>query len=93
MNGLERALPDDTLTPIQETKKHLEHIDRLLDKHIRDYLHNDGGNVELLSLEGHKLYIQFTGSCRNCENAESTFYAIQEVVRRYDSQITLIDTT
>lgn len=75
-------------------RQRLVEINRLLDDTIRPHMWDDGGNVELLYLDKQDLHIRFTGACRDCPHADSTtLEAIRSVVRRYDSNLLLINDT
>ena len=39
---------------------------------LRPFLINDGGNIEFVKYEDHKVYIQMMGACSNCEMLDLT---------------------
>ncbi|MCU0328440.1 MAG: NifU family protein [Chitinophagales bacterium] len=40
---------------------------------VRDFLHNDGGDVQVVDIdENNKVYILFSGSCLQCKSKEFT---------------------
>ena len=41
-------------------------IQETLEKEIRPALRADGGNIELIDLDGDKVYVKLTGNCQNC---------------------------
>lgn len=52
-------------------------IDQTLDKQIRPMLQNDGGDIELIDVEGNTVKVALRGMCAGCTGARST---IKEVV-------------
>ncbi|MBF0484920.1 MAG: NifU family protein [Candidatus Omnitrophica bacterium] len=67
----------------------LAKINEILDRTIRPALQHDGGDLEILSLEGKTLTISYQGACGCCPHAAmGTLYAIQNILRdQYDSEI------
>lgn len=47
-------------------------IERFLDEEVRPLLKSHGGNVEVLSFEGHVLKIRLLGKCSGCPSAQIT---------------------
>ena len=41
-------------------------IQETLEKEIRPALRADGGNIELIDLDGNTVYVKLTGNCQNC---------------------------
>ena len=41
-------------------------IQETLEEEIRPSLRADGGDIELVDLDGNKVYVKLTGNCRNC---------------------------
>lgn len=69
-----------------ERQKHedpvLEQIEEVLDRTIRPGLQADGGDVELVKLEGNDLYIFYQGACGGCPSSlMGTLDAIQGILR------------
>lgn len=64
-------------------------IEDILDRTIRPALQRDGGDLQLLSLEGKVLTISYQGACGCCPHASmGTLYAIQNILRdQYDPDI------
>ncbi len=64
--------------------KEEEKIKEVLDK-LRPFLISDGGNLEFVKYEDHRVYIQMMGACANCQMIDFTLKdgieaAIQEEV-------------
>jgi len=65
-----------------EEKKRI--IDSLMDEIIRPALANDGGGLELLSLEGNEVRIKYQGACGSCPSSTGgTLAAIQRALKGY----------
>lgn len=47
-------------------------IEEIVDREIRPQLQRDGGDIELLDIEGHKVVIAFRGMCAGCTSATFT---------------------
>jgi NFU1 iron-sulfur cluster scaffold homolog, mitochondrial len=68
---------------------HLEKINEIIDKTIRPALQRDGGDLQVVGLDGKTLKIQYEGACGGCPHAAmGTLHAIQSVLRdEYDPEI------
>jgi NifU-like protein len=56
------------LTNIQKMKL----IEETLEREIKPALKADGGDIELIDIEGHKVYVALRGACSSCRAAEVT---------------------
>ncbi len=67
-------------------------IENILDQTIRPALQGDGGDLELIALEGKVLKIRYEGACGTCPSAVTgTLAAIQSVLREeYDPAIEVL---
>jgi len=67
----------------------LGRIDEILDRTIRPALQHDGGDLQVISLEGKTLTISYQGACGCCPHAAmGTLYAIQNILRdQYDPEV------
>ncbi|MEI8010968.1 MAG: NifU family protein [Candidatus Omnitrophota bacterium] len=60
----------------------LARINAILDSTIRPALQRDGGDLEVISLEGHVLTIHYQGACGCCPHAAmGTLFAIQNILK------------
>lgn len=60
----------------------LAHIDKIIDEMIRPSLQLDGGDVELLELDGNVLTLRYMGACGGCPSAMTgTLQAIESIVQ------------
>lgn len=61
----------------------LEKIETVIDERIRPALANDGGGLEILTLEGKLLKIRYHGACHSCPGAiRGTLMAIEALLKR-----------
>lgn len=67
-------------------------IEEILDRTIRPALQGDGGDLEVLELDGHILTIRYEGACGSCPSAATgTLAAIQGVLRdEFDPNIEIV---
>lgn len=89
--------PDFNLTPAKEQAaqpvrgdaSELSKIEEVLDRTIRPALQHDGGDLQVVSLEGKLLTISYQGACGCCPHATmGTLYAIQNILRdQYDPEM------
>ena len=66
-------------------------IDEILERTIRPYLQSDGGDLEVLRLQGNELEVRYEGACGTCPSASAgTLAAIESILRdEYDAAITV----
>ncbi len=69
-----------------------QQIEHILDRTVRPGLQGDGGDIEILQLEGKKLYVHYEGACGTCPSATSgTLMAIEGILRdELDPEIEVI---
>lgn len=73
------------------TDPELIKIDAIINKTVRPYLQMDGGDLQLISLEGSVLRINYQGACGSCpSSAMGTLKAIENLLRdEYNPEITV----
>ena len=60
----------------------LDRINAILDEAVRPYLQMDGGDLQVLGLEGNVLKISYYGACGSCPSATlGTMKAIENLLR------------
>lgn len=76
----------DAVAPLEELKpKRLTNIQRMklvskvLDEEIRPSLQKDGGDIELIDIEGSDVYVSLRGACVGCPSSQLT---LKELVER-----------
>lgn len=67
-------------------------IEEILDATVRMYLQGDGGDIEVVKLEGKNLEVRYQGACGTCPSSTSaTLDAIQGILQeQFDPEIQII---
>ena len=60
-----------------------ERVEAVLHR-VRPFLQADGGDIELLSLDGKTAHVRLTGVCAGCPSAEMTLFLGVEAALRDD---------
>lgn len=70
----------------------LAKIEAILDRTIRPALQGDGGDLQILKLEGHYLTIRYEGACGTCPSSiTGTLAAIHSILREeFDPELEII---
>ena len=63
----------------QPTSQWVKSIEEVLDQQLRPYLDADGGGIEIDRLEGSKLFVHFTGACKNCDASRTATLRLIQV--------------
>ena len=50
----------------------LASVRKLIDTEIRPFVQADGGDIELIGIEGHRVKLRLTGACETCPSSPST---------------------
>lgn len=67
-----------------------EKVEKVLDK-IRPMLQRDGGNVELVDVEGSTVRVRLTGACHGCPMSQMTLKAgIERIIKQEVPEITQV---
>jgi len=65
-----------------------EQVEKALEK-IRPMLQRDGGNVELVELDGSVVKVRLTGACHGCPMSQMTLKAgIERILKQEVPQVT-----
>jgi Fe-S cluster biogenesis protein NfuA len=82
-------LPDEGAEARRELSPELQAIDDILGRTVRPALQADGGDLDVVSLEGNVLTISYQGACGSCPSAiMGTLEAIKSILRaEYDPEI------
>ena len=56
------------LTNLQRMKL----VNQIIDEEIRPSLQKDGGNIELIDIDGHTVLVQLRGACSSCKSSQIT---------------------
>ncbi len=66
----------ETRAPAAQDSERVQTIRKVIEE-IRPNLRRDGGDCELLSVEGNKINVKLTGACVFCKLASATLEGIQ----------------
>ena len=77
----------EELTPTQKILK----INKVIDQQISPQLQKDGGDIELVDVEGNIVKVKLTGMCSGCKNASMTIKSFVESILKdkVDSNLTV----
>lgn len=76
--------PPEKLEAPKPKDPELLKVDQLLDEHIRSGLQMDGGDIEVLNLEGNILQVRYLGACGSCPaSTAGTLQAITSILRQF----------
>jgi NifU-like protein len=83
--------PRGDLTSLEKMKA----IQEVLDREVRPGLAMDGGDMELVDVQGNKVYVQLHGHCNSCSSSTTTmkFFVEDRLREMVDPEIVVIDTT
>lgn len=70
----------------------IQKIEEILDRTVRMYLQGDGGDIEVLGLNGSTLEVRYEGACGTCPSSTAgTLDAIQGILRdEFDPNIEVV---
>jgi NifU-like protein len=84
----EAAPPRVRLTNIQKMKL----IEETIDREIRPSLRQDGGDIELVDVDGDRVLVSFRGTCAQCRVAEFTLKDVVEArLREFVSDALVVE--
>jgi Fe-S cluster biogenesis protein NfuA len=67
-----------------------EKVEKVLEK-IRPILQRDGGNVELVEVEGTTVKVRLTGACHGCPMSQMTLRAgIERIIKQEVPEVTQV---
>lgn len=65
--------------PLTQTQRILK-ISKVIEQQISPELQKDGGDIELIDIEGNKVKVKLTGMCTGCKNAQMTIKSFIETI-------------
>jgi Fe-S cluster biogenesis protein NfuA len=66
-------------------------INELLDEKIRPYLQGDGGDLEVVSLDGDRLMVHYQGACGSCPSSlAGTLAAVENLLHTIEPNLEVI---
>ena len=77
---IETYLRKEGQAPVMTAAQKILKIGRVIDQQISPQLQKDGGDIELIDVEGNKVKVKLTGMCSGCKNATMTLNAFVESV-------------
>lgn len=87
----------ETHTPVETVQEarpmtniqRMQLVTRVVDEEIRPSLHKDGGDIELVDIDGPKVMVSFRGACAGCPSSHLTAKEVVEkkLKERVDSHI------
>lgn len=69
--------PASPAKPVMTTLQKIRLIEQVIED-LRPYLHRDGGDCELLDVDGDKVMVRLSGACIGCQLASVTVQGVQE---------------
>lgn len=69
---IETYLRKEGQAPVMTAAQKILKIGRVIDQQISPQLQKDGGDIELIDIEGNKVKVKLTGMCSGCKNAKMT---------------------
>ena len=79
---IETYLRKEGQAPVMTAAQKILKIGRVIDQQISPQLQKDGGDIDLIDVEGNKVKVKLTGMCSGCKNATMTLKAVVESVLR-----------
>ncbi len=74
-----------------EDEERLGKINALLDEKIRPYLMADGGDLQVLGLDGNQLTIHYQGACGSCPSSlAGTLSAVENLLHTIEPELEVI---
>lgn len=87
--AVEEAIkPEKKLTNIQK----IAMIQEIIEKEIRPLLQADGGDVELIDVDGNKVIVSLRGMCTECLMADVTIKNIEKKLKELISEELMVET-
>jgi NifU-like protein len=68
-------------------------IQEIIEREIRPGLQADGGDIEIIDIEGNKVIIALRGMCTGCVMSDVTVHGIQEKLRELVSDEIIVETS
>jgi len=70
----------------------VKQINEVLEAHVFPVLHNDGGGLEIMDIQGKNIFIRYYGACSGCPMATTgTLAFIERILQeKIDQQLKVI---
>lgn len=77
-----QTLLDEKKASRQNLSEDMQKIEEILDRTIRPGLQGDGGDIEVVKYEDHKVYVSYQGACGTCPSSTTgTLMAIEGILK------------
>lgn len=63
--------PEEPKKPLTKTQQIIR-VNNILENYISDELRKDGGDIELIDIEGNTVYVKLQGTCKACPSSGAT---------------------
>ncbi len=76
---------------MKSNQKHEQTVTKVLEalESIRPFLNNDGGDIELIDVEGTKVLVKLQGNCSGCPMSFSTMkLGVENTIKHFAPEIT-----
>lgn len=87
-----QTIVDEKKIARQSQPPEVQKIEEILDRTVRPGLQGDGGDIEVLKYQDHKLYVSYQGACGTCPSSTAgTLMAIEGILKdEFDPEIEVI---
>ncbi len=88
--GLER--PKNTAVPALTTLQKIRLIEKSLIRDVQPALKKDGGDIELVDIDGNRVMVRLRGSCASCQRSQMTLKNyVESILREHVSQDLIVE--
>ena len=88
--GIER--PKTTAVPALTTLQKIRLIEKTLTRDVQPALKNDGGDIELVDIDGDRVMVRLRGSCASCQRSQMTLKNyVESILREHVSQDLVVE--
>jgi NifU-like protein len=95
INGASNEAAPSNDQPRMTNLQRIKLISETIEKKIAPLLRQDGGDIELIDIDAHDVYVKLRGACAGCPGARATLQnVVRDTLRReVDDQINIIEAT
>lgn len=92
LNKYYHTEPEKVEVKLTQTQKIIK-INHIIENQISPELRKDGGDIELVDIDGDKVFVKLRGSCSGCKNSTLTLKSFVEATLRelLDSNIQIVE--
>lgn len=87
-----QTIKDEKRIAREKLPPEIQKMEEILDETVRPGLQGDGGDIEIIKYEDHKLYVSYQGACGSCPSSTTgTLMYIEGMMKeRFDPDIEVI---